>query len=96
MVDLLAPIGAKIPDLPDDTQTVVLSTQTYYYYMGVFYRQGSDGYSVIEAPSGAIVSYLPEGYTTKAINGKTYYLYDGVYYQPKMVDGGTVYVVTRV
>jgi len=91
-----APIGAKIPDLPDDTQTMVVGSATFYYYMGVFYNQGSDGYAVIQAPIGAMVSYLPEGYTTKAINGQTYYLYDGVYYQARMVDGGTAYAVTRV
>jgi hypothetical protein len=61
-----APIGAKIPDLPDDTQTVIVGGVSYYYYMGVFYNQGSDGYSVIQAPTGAMVSYLPEGYTTKS------------------------------
>ena len=89
-----APIGAKIPDLPDDTQSVVVGGVTYYYYMGVFYKQGSDGYAVIEAPSGAMVSYLPEGNTTKTISGETYYVYDGVYYQAKMVDGGTAYMVS--
>jgi hypothetical protein len=89
-----APIGAKIPDLPDDTQSVVVGGVTYYYYMGVFYKQGSDGYAVIEAPSGAMVSYLPDGNTTKTISGVTYYVYDGVYYQAKMVDGGTAYMVS--
>ncbi len=89
-----APIGANIPDLPDDTQTIVVGSGTYYYYMGVFYTQGSSGYTVARAPNGAMVSYLPDGYTTKAISGKTYYVYDGVYYQAKMVDGGTAYVVS--
>ena len=91
-----APIGAKIPELPDDTQTVVTGSGTYYYYMGVFYSQGSDGYAVIQAPTGAMVSYLPDGYTTKIIGGNTYLVYDGVYYQARMVDGGTAYAVARV
>ena len=43
-----------------------------------------------------MVSYLPSGYTTHTIDGGIYYEYGGVYYQPRMVDGGTAYVVVEV
>jgi hypothetical protein len=36
------------------------------------------------------------GLHTQTINGTIYYEYAGVDYQPKMVDGGTAYVVVRV
>jgi hypothetical protein len=90
-----APIGANIPELPDDTQDVTVGSNTYYY-MGSFYIGGDSGYSVVQAPAGAMVSYVPQGYTTQTINATIYYEYGGVYYQPKMVDGGTAYVVVRV
>jgi len=91
-----APIGANIPDLPDDTQDVIVGGTTYYYYQGTFYTQDSSGYSVVKAPPGAMVSYVPEGYTTTTVSGTIYYEYAGVDYQPKMVDGGTAYVVVQV
>ncbi len=91
-----APIGANIPELPDDTQDVAVGGNTYYYYMGTFYEQGSNGYSVIGAPAGATVSYVPEGYTSPTIDGQIYYQYGGITYQPKMVDGGTAYVVVKI
>lgn len=91
-----APIGANIPELPDDTQDVTVGSATYYYYQGTFYTQGDKGFTVVTAPPGATVSYVPEGYTTHAINGTIYYEYGGVDYQPKMVDGGTAYVVAKV
>jgi hypothetical protein len=91
-----APIGANIPELPDDTQDVVVGSNTYYYYQGTFYTQDDKGFTVVTAPAGATVSYVPQGYTTTTVNGTTYYKYGGVDYQPKMVDGGTAYVVVRV
>ena len=91
-----APIGANIPELPEDTQDVVVDSKTSYYYMGTFYKEDSGGgYTVIKAPVGGMVSYLPDGYTTQTSNGKTYYVYAGVYYQAKAVDSGTAYVVTK-
>jgi hypothetical protein len=91
-----APIGANIPELPDDTQDVVVGSNTYYYYQGTFYTQDDKGFTVATAPAGATVSYVPQGYTTQTINGTIYYEYGGVNYQPKMVDGGTAYVVVSV
>ena len=91
-----APVGANIPSLPDDTQDVVVGSNTYYYYQGTFYTQDDKGFTVVTAPAGATVSYVPQGYTTQTINGTIYYEYGGVDYQPKMVDGGTAYVVVRV
>jgi hypothetical protein len=64
--------------------------------MGTFYKEDTDGYTVMKAPVGAMVSYLPDGYTTQTSNGKTYYVYGGVYYQAKAVDSGTAYVVAKV
>ena len=91
-----APIGANIPELPDDTQDVTVGSTTYYYYQGTFYTQDDKGFTVAAAPAGAMVSYVPQGYTTTTVNGTIYYEYGGVDYQPKMVDGGTAYVVVRV
>ena len=91
-----APIGANIPSLPDDTQDVTVGSTTYYYYQGTFYTQNDSGFSVVQAPAGATVSYVPQGYTTQTVNGTIYYEYGGVDYQPKMVDGGTAYVVVEV
>jgi hypothetical protein len=90
------PIGANIPELPDDTRDVVVGSNTHYYYMGTFYTQDDKGFTVVQAPAGATVSYVPQGYTTQTINSTIYYEYGGVDYQPKMVDGGTAYVVVKV
>ena len=89
-----APIGAKVPSLPEGYDPIDLDNKTYYYYAGAFYLKDTDGkYVVVQAPVGAVISYMPDGYDTKYVNDVLYYVYDNIYYQPKSVGGEMSYEV---
>ena len=93
-VVIAPPVDADIPELPPDTETVVVGNTVYYYAAGAFYLQQPDGsFIVVAAPIGAVVSLLPPDAVPVIINGTTYYLADGVYYQPIMEDGAVAYLV---
>jgi len=42
------PVGAEVPDLPDDAREIVINGQTFYEYKGVYYSQtqNADGKTV--------------------------------------------------
>ena len=95
-VAIPAPIGAKVPSLPEGYDTVKVSQKDYYYYAGTFYLRDTDAkYVVVQGPVGAVVSYLPDGAKEENVNGITYYNYAGVYMQPKSVNGETQYAVVE-
>ncbi len=92
-----APIGAKVPKLPDGNTQMTLNDTDYYYYAGAFYLEDTDGehYVVVQAPVGAVVPYLPDGNKSKTVNDIKYYVYDNIYYQAKSDDGKIVYEVVQ-
>ena len=91
-----APIGAKIPSLPDGYSTVVVKSTNYYFYGGTFYQKDTDGkYVVVPGPVGAVVPYLPDGSKEKDVDDVVYYDYGGIYFQPKSVNGDTQYIVVQ-
>ena len=95
-VAVAAPIGAKIPSLPDGYETAKTGDKDYYYYGGAFYEQGSDGqYVVVPGPVGAVVSSLPDGAKEKSVSDILYYNYAGIYFQPKSVNGQTKFQVVE-
>lgn len=71
--------------LPHEHRRVFVSKVPYYYYDGLFYREGITGYVLVNAPVGALVPVLPPSCEMIVINGTTYYTYDNVYYvrEPK-------------
>ena len=87
------PLGAIVPDLPDDTYEFSAEGIPYYYYAGVFYTEVENGYQVVQAPLGAIVSKLPPGATEVKINGMIYYFFNETYYQPIDTEDGPAYQV---
>lgn len=92
-VVIAPPLGAEIPDLPTDVQTVVVGDSVYYYAAGAFYVQQPDGsYAVVAPPLGATVSLLPPDAVPEIINGVAYYQADGVYYVPVMQNGAVAYL----
>ena len=91
-----APIGAKVPSLPEGYVPIDLDNKNYYYYAGAFYLKDTDGkYVVVQAPVGAVVTYMPDGYDSKTVNDVLYYVYDNIYYQPKSVNGDMSYEVVE-
>ena len=92
-----APIGARVPTLPDGNTEITVGSTDYYYYAGTFYVQDTDQvhYVVVQAPVGAVVPYLPDGNEKKKISDIQYYVYDGIYYQPKSSNGQVVYQVVQ-
>jgi len=95
-VAIPAPIGAKIPSLPDGYSTVKVKSTNYYFYGGTFYQKDTDGkYVVVPGPVGAVVPYLPDGSKEKDVDDVVYYDYGGIYFQPKSVNGDTQYIVVQ-
>ena len=91
-----APIGAKVPSLPEGYETVTAGSHQYYYYGGVFYTKDTDGkYVVVQGPVGAVVANLPDGAKEETYNDVQYYNYGGIYFQPKSVNGDTQYQVVQ-
>jgi hypothetical protein len=72
--------GRVVVKLPAGYRTVVSRGVKYFYQGGIFYRQASSGYVLVEAPVGAIVASLPAGREVVWVEDTEYYLYDGMYY----------------
>ena len=91
-----APIGAKVPSLPEGNTAIKVGTNQYWYYGGTFYLKDTDGkYVVVQGPVGAVVAYLPDGSKEQYFNNVLYYVYGGIYFQPKSVNGQTQYAVVE-
>ena len=90
-----APIGAKVPTLPDDSSPITFGSNTYYYYASTFYLGDGSDYVVVQPPVGAVVPYAPDGAEQKTVNGIDYLVYGGIYYQAKSDNGDVVYEVVQ-
>ena len=89
-----APIGAKVPSLPEGYTPVTVGSNQYYYYGGVFYIKDTDGkFVVVQGPVGAVVPNLPDGSKEQYFDDVLYYAYNGIYFQPKSANGTTQYEV---
>ena len=94
-VEVAAPIGAKVPTLPDDNTPITVGSATYYYYASTFYTPDGKDYVVVQPPVGAIVPYAPDGSEKKTVSGIEYSVYAGIYYQAKSDNGNVVYEVVE-
>ena len=92
-VVVAAPIGAKVPTLPDDNTPITYNSKTYYYYASTFYLADGTDYVVVQPPVGAVVPYAPDDAEKKTVNGIDYSVYGGIYYQAKSENGDIVYEV---
>jgi hypothetical protein len=96
-VAVQAPVGAQVPEIPKEAETVKVSeTVNNYYYGGAFYEQNADGYIVVPATAGTIVPNLPEGGEEIKIGDQTYVQFGETYYQPIQVDGKNMYEIVEV
>jgi hypothetical protein len=95
-VAVQAPVGAQVPSIPKEAQTVQVNETNNYYYGGAFYEKNSDGYIVVPATAGTIVPNLPEGGEEVKIGEQTYVQFGETYYQPIQLDGKNMYEIVEI
>lgn len=87
-------VGAIVTSLPDDSETVYASGETYYYSDGTYLQATDDGqYAVAAAPTGGTVKSLPADAKMVKVEDKQYFLYNDVYYEALYGGSGVVYLV---
>jgi hypothetical protein len=91
-----APVGAQVPSIPKEAETVQVNETNNYYYGGAFYEQNSEGYVVVPATAGTIVPSLPEGGEEVKIGEQTYVQFGETYYQPIQLDGKNMYEIVEI
>lgn len=73
-------IGYVIPVLPSNSVRVMVGSNIYYFYAGVFYQPRGADYVAVKAPTGAILKGLPAGVVAFSLGLTTYYMLNDVYY----------------
>lgn len=81
--------GRVYRSLPHNAFSFYLGGTTFFYYSGLYYRHGRDGYVVVTAPVGARVHVLPDTCSYFYYNGDRCYACDDVFYR----EVGREYVV---
>ncbi|WP_196889155.1 DUF6515 family protein [Aureivirga sp. CE67] len=89
------PFGLRINLLPIGFQTVIVGTDSYFYFKGTFYKRLGNQYEVIHAPYNAVVYELPEEAVVVNINGKKYYEYNHVLYKVVTTPRGKAFKVVN-
>ncbi|MGE5307797.1 MAG: DUF6515 family protein [Deltaproteobacteria bacterium] len=72
--------GARIEFISNEYRPVTARGMRYYYYDGLYYAPGTQGYVLVEPPEGAVVPAIPFEYRPVIINGVTYYTDNSIYY----------------
>lgn len=89
-------IGAIVASVPNESETMYVSGEKYYYSDGTYLQASGDGqYVVAEAPIGGSVKSIPTDAELKTIGGKQYFHYNDVWYQAFYGGDGMVYVVVE-
>lgn len=73
--------GRVYRSLPSNVFSFYIGGTSFFYYSGIYYRQGAGGYVVVEAPIGARVRTLPSGCSYFYYNGDRCYACDDVFYR---------------
>jgi hypothetical protein len=73
---------------PSGARRIVIAGVPHWYYGGVYYKLGGDGYVTVSLP---VVRVIPPRHRIVLVGGVIYYVADGVYYQS--VPGG--YIIVR-
>jgi hypothetical protein len=92
-----APLGVRVPALPNEAVPVEIGAITVWYDRGTFYRNdaAAAAWVTVRPLLGAVVPSLPSDLSAIAdIDGVLYYLYAGAFYRPMLQEGRTVYVVS--
>jgi len=81
-------LSPAIDNLPEGFNTIILGTETFYYFNGTFFQKivRDAKYAVVSPPIGAVVFNLPEGHQYMLIDGRAFYVVGGVYYK-KVLNG---------
>lgn len=88
--------GHIVVTLPIGHTTIVVGGTSYFYFGGVYYRSGPNGYVVVAAPVGAQLVAPPPGHTVIIVSGRSYYYYYGTYYVWDPLLGAYVVVAAPV
>ncbi|WP_226664607.1 DUF6515 family protein [Microbulbifer aggregans] len=64
----------RVRTLPESATRLQLSSQTYFYQGGYFYRREEDGYLRVEPPLGAQLDFVPYGSTGFDVDGQRFYM----------------------
>jgi hypothetical protein len=72
--------GASFRVLPDGCRPYYWRGSPFYFYGGIWYAPGADGFVVVRPPLGLTISVLPPYYSTVWFGGVPYYYADNVYY----------------
>jgi len=92
-----APVGATVNSIPEESEKVEVTENTYnYYYGGAYYEKNAEGYTVVPATAGTIVPHLPDGGEEVKVGDRTYVKFGETYYQPIQVDGKDMYEIVEV
>ncbi|SDJ52413.1 DUF6515 family protein [Microbulbifer yueqingensis] len=84
----------RVRSLPSGASQILIGGQTYYYWVGSFYRPAAGGFIRVESPVGARVPNVPGSSGTFTMGGERYYVTsNGTFfvYEP---DGDDFTVVT--
>jgi len=73
--------GTVYRSLPPNVFSFFLGGSTFFYYSGLYYRHGVDGYVVVQAPIGARIHVLPDDCSYFYYNGDRCYACDDVFYR---------------
>jgi len=85
--------GYRIRELPRGYRKFRHHHDNYFFFDGIWYRPGLNGYVVVTPPIGLTLSLLPPYYTTIWAGGVPYYYADDVYY--RWLPQERVYVVSE-
>jgi len=72
--------GYRLPALPQSYVRIVIGSDLFFYWDGVFFRPHGEGYVVVSPPPGARVRYLPTGYISFVIGPRRYFYVNATYY----------------
>ncbi len=87
--------GIRVHALPSHSPPIVWRGSNYWFWSGVWYAPGQNGYVVVRPPYGVVVTDLPTFATAVVIGGITYLYMNGVYYRER-IEGGYEVVATPV
>ena len=67
-VAVAAPIGAKVPTLPEDNTEITVGSTTYYYYASTFYTPDGRNYVDVQPPIGGVQSKINKDFILYCFN----------------------------
>jgi hypothetical protein len=82
--------GMRIGHLPDGYRHIGVRGHNFWYFGGVFYDNGADGYVVVAPPLDADVPELPPGVETIEAPGNNIFYYAGGAFYVQQGDGYVV------